>query len=143
MTVQLWKSKGVFSSLSATTKGDLYEDNMSRSFILAVDESQDQTDKIINYQNKRIAGEINEIQQEKAKEQLQKILRALKTEEVQNPYATQIQLPENVYKKRRLNEMFQSIIKQITIINQYQRNTQKWQTHYSNRRRRKRSRNTF
>ena len=116
--------KGVFSSLSATTKGDLYEDNMSRSFLLAVDESQDQTDKIISYQNKRIAGEINETQQEKAKEQLQKILRALKTEEVQNPYATQIQLPENVHKKRRLNEMFQSIIKQITIINQYQRRTQ-------------------
>jgi DNA primase len=113
--------KGVFSSLSATTKGEIYEDNMSRSFLLAVDESQNQTDKIINYQNKRIAGEINETQQEKAKEQLQKILRALKTEEVQNPYATQIQLPENVHKKRRLNEMFQSIIKQITIINQYQR----------------------
>lgn len=116
--------KGVFSSLSATTKGEIYEDNMSRSFLLAVDESQDQTDKIINYQNKRIAGEINESQQEKAKEQLQKILRALKVEEVQNPYATQIQLPENVHKKRRLNEMFQSIIKQITIINQYQRRTQ-------------------
>jgi DNA primase catalytic core len=116
--------KGIFSSLSATTKGEIYEDNMSRSFLLAVDESQDQTDKIINYQNKRIAGEINETQQEKAKEQLQKILRALKNEEVQNPYATQIQLPENVHKKRRLNEMFQSIIKQITIINQYQRRTQ-------------------
>jgi hypothetical protein len=116
--------KGIFSSLSATTKGEIYEDNMSRSFLLAVDESQDQTDKIINYQNKRIAGEINESQQEKAKELLQKIIRALKVEEVQNPYATQIQLPENVHKKRRLNEMFQSIIKQITIINQYQRRTQ-------------------
>ncbi len=116
--------KGVFSSLSATTKGEIYEDNMSRSFLLAVDESTAQTDKIITYQNKRIAGEINESTQEKAKEQLQKILRALKIEEVQNPYATQIQLPENVHKKRRLNEMFQSIIKQITIINQYQRRTQ-------------------
>lgn len=116
--------KGIFSSLSATTKGEIYEDNMSRSFLLAVDESQDQTDEIINYQNKRIAGEINEKDQEKAKELLQKIIRALKVEEVQNPYATQIQLPENVHKKRRLNEMFQSIIKQITIINQYQRRSQ-------------------
>lgn len=115
--------KGVFSSLSATTKGEIYEDNMSRSFLLAVDESTAQTDKIISYQNKRIAGEINEKEQEKAREKLQKILRALKVEEVQNPYATQIQLPENVHKKRRLNEMFQSIIKQITIINQYQRRT--------------------
>ena len=115
--------KGIFSSLSATTKGEIYEDNMSRSFLLAVDESQDQTDKIIRYQNKRIAGEINEKEQEKAKDLLQKIIRNLKIEEVQNPYATQIQLPENVHKKRRLNEMFQSIIKQITIINQYQRRT--------------------
>ncbi len=113
--------KGIFSSLSATTKGEIYEDNMSRSFLLAVDESTAQTDKIINYQNRRIAGEINDKDQEKAKELLQKIIRILKTEEVQNPYATQIQLPENVHKKRRLNEMFQSIIKQITIINQYQR----------------------
>lgn len=116
--------KGVFSSLSATTKGEIYEDNMSRSFLLAVDESKEQTDRIIHYQNKRIAGEINPEQQQQAKELLQKIIRALKEEEVQNPYATQIQLPENVHKKRRLNEMFQSIIKQITIINQYQRRTQ-------------------
>lgn len=116
--------KGVFSSLSATTKGEIYEDNMSRSFLLAVDESKEQTDRIISYQNKRIAGEINPEQQQQAKELLQKIVRALKEEEVQNPYATQIQLPENVHKKRRLNEMFQSIIRQITIINQYRRRTQ-------------------
>jgi DNA primase len=116
--------KGVFSSLSATTKGDLYEDNMSRSFLLAVDESEAQTNRIITYQNKRIAGEISEKEQEKAKLLLQQIMRILKNEEVQNPFATQIQLPENVQKKRRLNEMFQSIIKQITIINQYQRNSQ-------------------
>jgi DNA primase catalytic core len=113
--------KGVFSSLSATTKGDLYEDNMSRSFLLAVDESEAQTNRIITYQNKRIAGEINDKEQEKAKMQLQQIMRILKNEEVQNPFATQIQLPENVQKKRRLNEMFQSIIKQITVLNQYQR----------------------
>ena len=116
--------KGVFSSLSATTKGEIYEDNMSRSFLLAVDESQIQTDRIINYQNRKIAGEISETQQEQARNQLQKIIRNLTNEEVQNPYATQIQLPESVHKKRRLNEMFQSIIKQITIINQHQRQTQ-------------------
>ena len=115
--------KGVFSSLSATTKGEIYEDNMSRSFLLAVDESKEQTDRIINYQNRRIAGEINPQEQQQAKELLQKIVRSLKEEEVQNPYATQIQLPENVHKKRRLNEMFQNIIKQITIINQYGRST--------------------
>ncbi|MDH0675818.1 toprim domain-containing protein, partial [Empedobacter sp. GD03861] len=43
--------RGVFSSLSATTKGEIYEDNMSRSFLLAVDESSEQSRRIIAYQN--------------------------------------------------------------------------------------------
>jgi DNA primase len=115
--------KGIFSSLSATTKGETYEDNMSRSFLIAVDESQEQSKRIIQYQNKKYAGEIDPKQQEKAKHQLQQITRVLKEYDVVNQYATQLELPEEVHKIRRLNEMFQSIIKQITIINQYQRKT--------------------
>jgi DNA primase len=115
--------KGIFSSLSATTKGETYEDNMSRSFLIAVDESTEQSKRIIQYQNKKYAGEIDTKQQEKAKHQLQQITRALKEYDVVNQYATQLELPEEVHKIRRLNEMFQSIIKQITIINQYQRKT--------------------
>ncbi|MEG2335834.1 CHC2 zinc finger domain-containing protein [Chryseobacterium sp.] len=113
--------KGQFSSLSATTKGELYEDNMNRSFIVAVNESEEQTEKIISYQNRRNAGEIDKNGEEKAVGFIQKIIRNLKHYEVINPYATQIQLPSNVKNKRRLNEMFQSIIKQITIVYQYQR----------------------
>jgi DNA primase len=113
--------KGVFSSLSATTKGELYEDNMSRSFLLAVDESQAQSRRIIEYQNKKYAGEIDTKDQETAKNQLQQIIRNLKTYDVINPYATKLELPEEVHKIRRLNEMFQSIVKQITLINQQNR----------------------
>jgi len=113
--------KGQFSSLSATTKGETYEDNMNRSFIVAVNESDEQTEKIIYYQNQRNAGEIDRNEQEKAISLIQKIVRNLKHYEVINPYATQIQLPNNVKNKRRLNEMFQAIIKQVTFINQYQR----------------------
>ena len=115
--------KGQFSSLSATTKGELYEDNMNRSFIVAINESEEQTEKIISYQNRRNAGEIDRNIQEKAINFIQKIVRNIKHYEVVNPYATQIQLPNNVKNKRRLNEMFQSIIKQITIIHQHQRET--------------------
>lgn len=113
--------KGQFSSLSATTKGELYEDNMNRSFIVAVNESEEQTEKIITYQNRRNAGEIDKNGEKWATNFVQKIIRNLKHYEVINPYATQIQLPSNVKNKRRLNEMFQSIIKQITLLHQYQR----------------------
>lgn len=96
---------------------------MNRSFIVAINESEEQTEKIISYQNRRNAGEIDRNIQEKAISFIQKLVRNLKHYEVINPFATQIQLPNNVKNKRRLNEMFQSIIKQITIIHQYQRAT--------------------
>ncbi len=94
---------------------------MNRSFIVAINESEEQTEKIIHYQNRKNAGEIDKSREQKAVNQLQNIVRNLKHYEVINPYATQIQLPNNVKNKRRLNEMFQSIIKQITLVHQYQR----------------------
>jgi len=113
--------KGQFSSLSATTKGETYEDNMSRSFLIAVDESAAQTTRIIEYQNKRNAGEIDPNQSQKTIHFIQQIIRSLKIYEVINPYATQLHLPEKVHKIRRLNEMYQAVIKQVTFLNQYQR----------------------
>lgn len=113
--------KGQFSSLSATTKGELYEDNMNRSFIVAINESEEQTKKIIDYQNLKNAGKIDRNNEQKAIGFIQKIVRNLKYYEVINPYAMELQLPDKVKNKRRLNEMVQSIIKQITILNQYQR----------------------
>lgn len=113
--------KGRFSSLSATTKGDIYEDNISRSFTLAVDESPLQSRKIINYQNKRYAGEICKQDEDMARRQLQEHIRSLQNYPVRNPYATRLELPQEVHKIRRLNEMYQSIIRQITYLNQKQR----------------------
>ena len=113
--------KGQFSSLSATTKGETYEDNMSRSFLIAVDESKEQTQRIITHQNKRNAGEIDPNESQKAVAFIQQIVRSLKYYEVINPFATKLQLPEKVHKIRRLNEMYQAVIKQVTFLNQYQR----------------------
>lgn len=113
--------KGQFSSLSATTKGETYEDNMNRSFIIAINESEEQTRKIIDYQNLKNAGMIDRNNEQKAIGFIQKLVKNLKCYEVINPYAMELQLPDKVKNKRRLNEMVQSIIKQITILNQYQR----------------------
>ena len=113
--------KGQFSSLSATTKGETYEDNMSRSFLIAVDESKEQTQRIITHQNKRNAGEIDPKAQQKAIHFIQQIVRNLKYYDIINPYATKLQLPEKVHKVRRLNEMYQAVIKQVTFLNQHQR----------------------
>ena len=113
--------KGQFSSLSATTKGETYEDNMSRSFLLAVDESKEQTARIIDWQNRRSAGEISPDEQAKAINFIQSLVRKLKHYEIVNPYATKLFLPEKVHKVRRLNEMYQAVIKQVTFLNQHRR----------------------
>jgi len=45
----------------------------------------------------------------------------LKPLQVINPYADKIKLPPQAHKIRRLNELFLSFVKQVTLINQYQR----------------------
>jgi predicted HTH transcriptional regulator len=45
--------------------------------------------------------------------------------EVINPFASKMKLPEEAFKIRRLNSNFQSFVKQITLLNQYQRRKDK------------------
>lgn len=117
--------RGPIASLSCTTRGEIYEDNISRSFLIAVDESKEQTQRIINYQNEVSAGMIDRTEQKRVSEFLQNCMRLLKPYEVINPYANKIRLPEEAHKIRRLNELYQSFVKQITLLNQYQRKQDK------------------
>jgi DNA primase len=117
--------RGPIASLACTTKGEVYEDNVSRSFLIAVDESKEQTQRIINYQNEISAGLIDKTEQKKISAFLQNCMRMLKPYEVINPYANKIKLPEEAHKIRRLNELYQSFVKQITLLNQYQRKQDK------------------
>lgn len=113
--------KGPIASLACTTHGEIYEDNMSRVFLIAVDESAEQTGRIIEYQNRKAAGLIDGKTEQETKTFLQNFVRILQPCEVINPYAARIQLPPEAHKIRRLNDLFQSFVKMVTIINQYQR----------------------
>ena len=112
---------GPIASLSATTRGEIYEDNMSRCFLVAVDESEEQTLRIIRHQNRRASGEIDTSKQTDIREFLRNCIRLLEPFEVINPYASQIELPKEAHKIRRLNDLFQCYVKQVTLINQYHR----------------------
>ncbi len=113
--------RGPIASFSATTKGEYYEDNLGRCFVIVIDESKNQTDKVVSYQNQKAAGKIDLSLENQSIEFIQNCIRMLKPYEVINPFAEKILLPEDVHQKRRLNQNFQSIVKQITILNQYQR----------------------
>ena len=117
--------RGPIASLSCTTKGETYEDNISRSFLIAVDESREQTLKVIQYQNQKASGIIDKEEARKITSFVQNCIRLLQPYDVINPYATKIKLPETAHKIRRLNELYQSFVRQITLLNQYQRKRDK------------------
>ena len=109
------------SSMVATTKSEVYYDNMSRSIVLGVDESEEQTKRIINYQNRKIAGLIDTEAELEARELLQNCVRVLKPYKVINRFADKINLPIEAKMLRRLNEQFQLFILQVAFFHQYQR----------------------
>jgi predicted transcriptional regulator len=117
--IHLVKSR--FASLVATTNAEIYFDNLSRSIVLGIDESEEQTLKIIDAQNKKTAGLFDIAKALKGKELLQNCMRVLKSYEVVNKYANQIKLPMKAKMQRRLNSHYQDMIKQITLLNQFQR----------------------
>jgi len=113
--------RGPVASIGCTTKGEIYEDNMSRLFLIAVDESAEQTKRIIHYQQQTASGMIERSKEKETRLFLQNCVRLLKPYEVVNPYAGQIHLPEQAHKIRRLNDLYLSFVKQITLVHQYQR----------------------
>ncbi|KAF2343081.1 P-loop NTPase family protein [Flavobacterium tistrianum] len=110
-----------FASLTATTKAEVYYDNMSRSVVLGVDESLEQTLRIIKSQNLKNAGISNIENEQQAKQLLRNCIRVLKSYAVVNPFADKIELPLEAKMLRRLNDQFQNFVSQIAILNQYQR----------------------
>ncbi|MEM9835705.1 MAG: ATP-binding protein [Bacteroidota bacterium] len=113
---------GPIASLAATTKGEVYEDNLSRCLVVAVDESDVQTQAVIDYQNRKAAGLIDTVAEDQLKGFLRSCARLLdRSKEVVNPYATQIQLPAEASKLRRLNALYQSFVRRVVLLHQYQR----------------------
>ena len=113
--------EGPVSVAGCTTQESIYEDNSNRSFLLYIDESQEQDQKIMDYQRLISAGKVNEEQEYKAKELLKNVQRLLKSIKVINPFAEYLQLPKSVFKPRRTNSHYLQFIEAITFYKQYQR----------------------
>jgi len=125
-------SKGVMITIShrvegpvcvaaCTTNEQIYEDNANRSFLIYLDDSQAQDQRIMDYQRKLHAGKINRDEEYQTKQLLQNAQRLLKPVTVINPYAEQLDLPNEVFKKRRTNAHYLQFIEAITFYKQYQK----------------------
>ena len=113
--------EGPVSVAGCTTQESIYEDNSNRSFLLYIDESEEQDVRIMNYQRLISAGKLNEDEEYKSRELLKDVQRVLKPIKVINPFAEFLELPKSVFKPRRTNSHYLQFIEAITFYKQCQR----------------------
>ena len=113
--------EGPVSVAGCTTKEQIYEDNANRSFLIYLDESEAQDQRIMDYQRAHSAGKIDTAAQDRAVKQLQNVQRLLEPIKVVNPYAELLQIPKEVFKPRRTNNHYLQFIEVITFYHQGQR----------------------
>lgn len=115
------KVKAKVASLSCSTSGDFLTDDENRCFVIKMDQSAQQTARIIDYQRRFFSGKVDSDEQKKTMEFIQNCIRILHSFEVVNPFAEMLHIPSKVRNQRRLNHLFLSLINQITLLHQYQR----------------------
>jgi hypothetical protein len=113
--------EGPVSVAGCTTKESIYEDNANRSFLIYLDETTEQDEKIMQYQRKKSAGNINTEEEIKIKNLLQNTQRILRNITVRNPFAEMLKIPQEVFKPRRSNSHYLQFIEAVTFYHQYQR----------------------
>ncbi len=113
--------EGPVSVSGCTTREKVYEDNANRCLLLYIDGSKDQDRRILDYQTRLAAGEINRENEQHIRQQLQQVQRVLMPVQVINPFAKYLQLPEQVFKPRRTMTLLLAFIEAVTFYHQYQR----------------------
>jgi len=113
--------EGPVSVAGCTTKESIYEDNANRSFLIYLDETEEQDERIMNYQRRVSSGKINQEEEQKAAELLRNTQRILEPVKVINLFAEQLKIPKEVFKARRSNAHYLQFIEAITFYHQYQR----------------------
>lgn len=112
---------GPVSVAAATTREKLYEDNANRAFLLGIDESAAQDRRVLAYQRKLAAGQIDRAAQREAQAVIANAQRLLRPVEVRNPYAHKLKIPPEVFARRRANQLYLNLIGAVTFYHQYQR----------------------
>ena len=116
--------EGPVTIAGCTTKESLYEDNANRSFLIYIDESKEQDERVMEYQRKLSAGKIDAAEQQHIVKQFQDMQRMLQPVQIRNPFAEFLKLPDEILKPRRTNAHYLAFIELVTFYHQHQRERQ-------------------
>jgi hypothetical protein len=119
-TIEL-RVEGPVTVAGCTTHEKVYEDNANRCFMIYLDDSKEQDKRIMQYQSSLSAGLVNMKEQREWQQLFCNMQRVLQPVTVRNPYALQLQIPDEVFKPRRTNAHYLQFIEAITFYHQYQR----------------------
>ena len=89
--------------------------------MIYLDESEEQDQRIMDYQRRSSAGKINKQEEAEAAQLLQNCQRLLEPIKVVNPFAEILQIPKEVFKPRRTNNHYLQFIEAVTFYHQHQR----------------------
>ena len=113
--------EGPVSVIGCTTREKVYEDNANRSILIYIDGSKEQDARIMDYQKKLRAGQVDDTKEKATVQKLQNMQKLLQPIRVINPYAPLIELPQELFKPRRTLPLLLSFIEAITFYHQHQR----------------------
>ena len=113
--------EGPVSVSGCTTREQIYEDNANRSFLIYLDESQQQDMRVMDYQRALSANRIDQEAENQIKTLFKNCQRLLEPIKVVNPYAEILHIPGDILKPRRTNNHYLQFIEAVTFYHQRQR----------------------
>jgi len=124
METRAMKSKAIVSCVMTSTSNSINPENASRSFIIAADETPEQTRRIHEAQKKKYSLERYDAKKDiipRIEKTYHAAGRLLEKVAVVNPFAQYIQFPDKLMRTRRDHERFQDLIAVIAFVRQFQK----------------------
>lgn len=116
---------GHCSSIGACINSKKHFENEPRTVLIGTENSQEQLQKLIEYDCLNMTGQVDYSMEEQTKELLQYIIKNTHALEVVNPLAMALMLPVNVRNARILTMQLNMFTSIITLFNQHQREKDK------------------
>jgi energy-coupling factor transporter ATP-binding protein EcfA2 len=111
--------EGPVAVIVTTTSSNLNDETRSRFLVVSVDESREQTRRVLDIQRRRETGEVPPREEIlKRHHALQRCLRPLK---VINPFAPHLVFPDHRLSTRREHPKYLALIRAVAFLRQYQR----------------------
>jgi len=118
----VYQTEGPTVIVQTTTKNHLHPENETRVFPIFIDESEEQTKRIVESHLKEAAGRRpSEEEQEKIKQRWHDAIRLLEPAEVVMPYAQRIEMPRSPLRIRRDARRLLDVVRVIAWLHQHQR----------------------